>query len=600
LPERETSKELKLGRRLLEDIVGYERLNDFIWDDNINQWHLIARLTIDTVQSDLVPPSTEWHIFVDDEYPRGSINFFPDADKGIKYTFHHQNYNRLREGIKWRDGKVCLDTTQGSWGRKRYSTEPFHARTRLRWHVERCLMWLVAAATDTLAEVGDPFELPDYPDATSFRFVFNEDNHSFEKWQNREERSGLFTYCGLGHQSETYPITSFFPPWEDNSDNFWGKYIQEKGQKQKTGAWIMLSDIPIIKPWQMASNFKELSNVCLDQGIDLFNTILRAYTKLQRKRLVLNVVILGFPVSSSIGGTKELIHWFAFEVPRAPKVTGFRDNETLWKRQVSILLSPNNIINWIKTENWNEAQLTSRGRVDQGLRDSRILFIGAGALSATFSEVFGRLGCKNLTIIDFDKFHAGNLSRHTLTVKDVGKNKAEALSRHLNSLFPFQRVDFRNMSINTIFSKQHGFLDDFDVVIDATAEDEVIELLSNQPSPKNSHFFSVSTGYNAERLYCYMRPGSETNNLKDDFERRMATWLQKESETARGESEIIEGIGCWHPLFPARIDDIQMLVGAAFKVIEKHFLTGAGTQLSVVEKKYDDRGDFAGIGINND
>lgn len=97
-----------------------------------------------------------------------------------------------------------------------------------------------------------------------------------------------------------------------------------------------------------------------------------------------------------------------------------------------------------------------------------------------------------------------------------------------------------------------------------------------------------------------MRPGSETNNLKDDFERRMATWLQKESETARGESEIIEGIGCWHPLFPARIDDIQMLVGAAFKVIEKHFLTGAGTQLSVVEKKYDDRGDFAGIGINND
>ena len=603
LPDREPTKELRAARRLLEDMPGYERLGDFSWEERLEKWVLHIRMTIDVPESEYMPTVTEWRVIIDPQYPLGQICFMPDENKGIKHTFQHQNNNRLLNNSKWRSGKICLDTGQGTWGRKKYSPEPVDTINRLKWHVERCLIWLEAAATDTLIENGDPFELPDFPTSTDYRIAFNEDNDSFVRWQSEQRSSGFFNYKPLDQQPETYNISRFDVFSEEVAAKVWGSYINDRNKyaknrnKEKAGLWLMLKHIPVMKPWQIPATFKELDAVCQAQGINLLQILLKTYLRSKREKIKLDLVALGFPVPVRIGSPEELIHWFAFKLI-LPKLNGFRDNEVLWKQQFTELISGTAKIQWIKTENWNSMQLTNRGRISEDLTNSRILFIGAGALGATFAELFGRLGCSNLTFVDYDKVHAGNLSRHTLTLNDVGKNKAEALSAHINSVFPFHRCKFRKNGLEDILSKETAFLDGFDVVIDATGEDDVIQLLSNRLSSKSTHFISVSTGYNANRLYCYLATNSQFANIKNSFKERIDPFLQQDITIMHETSEIIEGIGCWHPLFPARIDDIQMLAGAAFKIIEQQLFRPKEERLVVIEKQYAD-GEFTGVMIKN-
>lgn len=594
--KKELTDELRAARRILEGIRGYERVNDYYWDAQLEQWILQVRLRIDVPGSDYVPVVTEWYILIDPQYPLGQIAFKPATNGGIKHTFQHQNYNWLRDNAQWREGKLCLDTSQGSWGRKKYSTEPVDARNRLKWHIERCLIWLVAAATNTLVERDDPYELPDFPSTTAFRLVFNEDSSSFATWQRERRKSGLFVYCSLDLQPAVYPIHRFDIFSEETAPMAWGTYVTNRNKEERMGIWLMLNQLPVQKPWQIPPTFKELFFVCQDQGVDLVQPITNALSKLQRQDKQASIVTLGFPVPNRIESPNELIHWFAFELV-LPKIKGHRNNELGWKKQLNVLFASSNKINWIKTENWNSAQLTNRGRVPKVLTTSRILFIGAGAVGSVFAELFGRLGCGKLTFVDHDKVQAGNLSRHTLTLNDVGRNKAEALSDRLNSLFPFHTCTFRKKSLEAILRSEPAFLDGFDVVIDATAEDSAIQLISQNLSNKTAHFFSVSTGLNADRLYCYMCPASGFINLHHDFKAKTDPWLQQETIATGETPEIIEGIGCWHPLFPARIDDIQMLAGVTFKLIERQIIQPKAGHLAIAEKQYED-GLFKGVTIN--
>ena len=50
-----------------------------------------------------------------------------------------------------------------------------------------------------------------------------------------------------------------------------------------------------------------------------------------------------------------------------------------------------------------------------------------------------------------------------------------------------------------------------------------------------------------------------------------------------------DGIGCWHPTFPGRSDDIWMAAAVSVKNIEKYITTGQSKQISLVyEQKEND------------
>lgn len=594
---REVSPQLQQARRLLEDISGYELVEDFSWEEAIGQWSLLIRITMEFPATDFVPKSTDWRVLIDEHYPLGAISFMPAADRGIKSTFQHQLHNGQRVGSRWRDGKICLDGSLGSWGRKKYSSEPWDARNRLRWHVYRCISWVSAAATGTLTELNDPMELPDFDRTTAFRIVYSEDETSFGQWSHLPNVSGLFSFIPLGQNPEIYVVTDFEVQKEDLRSQNWGRYIREyHGEKQRRGIWLMLPEMPVLPPWQVPETFDELISICEANEVDFRAEVLKNYTRIRQVGSVPKIIMIGFPLPRFIGKEKELIHWFALEIPIPPKSAGFRNNSFLWEHQVNLIFGKSKKIQWMKSDNWHREQLTNRGKVSGSLIDSKILFIGAGAVGSTLAELFARLGCGNLTFVDFDFIQPGNLSRHILTLKEVGNNKADAVSKYLNSIFPFLECKSEQSSIDSLLSKEPSFLDRFDIVIDATAVDEVIELIAKHISPSTAHFFSVSTGYNADKLYCYHCSNGNFENLLEDFNSEIAQHVEADSQKIEGTDEIVEGIGCWHPLFPARIDDIQMLVGAAFKVIERKVTKEGNARMTIIEKEYE-QDNFLGIRI---
>ena len=67
------------------------------------------------------------------------------------------------------------------------------------------------------------------------------------------------------------------------------------------------------------------------------------------------------------------------------------------------------------------------------------------------------------------------------------------------------------------------------------------------------------------RAYTYVAHGNTFP--ADDFASKLDPWLRFEMD---GYDEELprDGIGCWHALMPARVDDIWMMTGAIVKTIE--------------------------------
>jgi hypothetical protein len=62
-----------------------------------------------------------------------------------------------------------------------------------------------------------------------------------------------------------------------------------------------------------------------------------------------------------------------------------------------------------------------------------------------------------------------------------------------------------------------------------------------------------------------------------------------------------EGVGCWHPVFPARADDVWLLASAAVKCLESAvLLPQSEPQLMVFEQQITERGELIGIKRSNE
>lgn len=110
---------------------------------------------------------------------------------------------------------------------------------------------------------------------------------------------------------------------------------------------------------------------------------------------------------------------------------------------------------------------------ENSLRDKRIILAGCGAIGGYLAELLVRAGAGHghgrLVLVDPDVLMPGNLGRHILGVKDLFRNKAEALRDWVCASFPsatvvVEKTDARNVSFRGA-----------DLLIDATGE----EALSN-------------------------------------------------------------------------------------------------------------------------
>lgn len=553
---------LDAGLRVASSVPGVTIINEV--KAGAGAWELPIMVDANT-ESSLVARVTPWIVKIDRSYPYGAIEAFPATD-GVTATFQHQEANREGAG-SCRTGKLCLDNPY----RNRSGTlerDPIgDADSRLAWHLARTQEWVARAALGTLVHDGDPFEVPRIQHRGNVHVIHDESTASLSMWRPHLGRFGQVYFRNTAVPNTI--VASKFTAYDQESViRSSSLFLDGPPARNVHGVWWLWKKPIVLAPWRAAVTWGELAAVGADQGIDVFASleeIAYAVRKADRGRTYL---MLGYPMPNKIGGPDHEIHWETVWLPflsnEPPK--GYRPKpKFLWLNDRQQHFGDKRKLEFVETKNWHADRLQARGRLPESIYRNRVAIIGCGALGSAVAELLIRSGLRELMLIDGEVLVAGNLARHVLTSTSVGRGKADSLAKRLREISPSAKIDIVPHHLHEP-QMLHDRLDDAELVIDCTATDEIPLLMASTYWSIARRFISASFGYGAQRLFLFRAVG--TKFPVREFNLAVTPWLERERRVWSKAGEILEGAGCYSPLFPARADDVMGGAVAVVKFIE--------------------------------
>jgi hypothetical protein len=555
--------------------------------------------------SAFVKARTRWCVLIDEEYPFGPIAIHPASAGGLTVTFQHQERNGLAApGCSWRLGKLCLDSPFRAIRQGTVPRDPVgDADGRLRWHVERALLWLGAAAAGTLVAAGDPFELPARPYAAEknlvgIRLVHDEGGQSLSRWIAQPKKAGTAVIAGLPGVTTVLAVAEFKASSGASIRAWKGRGVKPIGEPP-FAMWALWPGPIVNPPWQAPGTWGALRRVGRAQGVDV-DILLKQMAPRLRGAKKRGLLLLGYPMPERVGDRPVEIHWDAVVLPKVPPAStpprGFRANATgSWQRDRLSTFGDAVALEYIHTENWSAERLQARGRLPPTLCRANVAIIGVGALGSLLAEHLVRAGVRTINLFDGDALAAGNICRHAATLVDVGANKADAVTRRLLEVSPAASVKAVGLSLEGGANFVIDALEDSDIVIDCTASNEALSSLATGWWSSPRIFASFSLGAAARRLYSYATIGHQfpLPAFRAAIDPLVISDVTSQSST----TEVYEGPGCWAPLFPARYDDISLAAAVCVKELETVITKRpVADRLRVFERKEIDD-EFAGFGV---
>jgi integrative and conjugative element protein (TIGR02256 family) len=146
------------------------------------------------------------------------------------------------------------------------------------------------------------------------------------------------------------------------------------------------------------------------------------------------------------------------------------------------------------------------------LTGKEVLVLGCGALGAPMAEHCIRAGAQSLTVADIGTVDPGILVRQPYIDADIGFNKARILAKRLRGIYPNVPVTAERGDVVTALVEKTLRPEEFDLVIDATADVAVRTALEAARAPSRSVWPPLITtiiGHDAQRgLVAISRSGS--------------------------------------------------------------------------------------------
>ena len=99
------------------------------------------------------------------------------------------------------------------------------------------------------------------------------------------------------------------------------------------------------------------------------------------------------------------------------------------------------------------------------LHNTTVLIIGAGGLGSNVAFILVRSGIQQLVLVDHDTVAPSNLNRQTYLPSDIGKQKVEALAKHLLDLEPGLKLECHVMPVNR--QNVRNFFEKADIIVEA-------------------------------------------------------------------------------------------------------------------------------------
>ena len=612
------TENLRRARRRIEEIEEITLLKDWTWDTVTKRFYLNISISLAHGSSD-IPQVTEWYAAAAASYPFGPLSIYPSCTNGITNTFPHQSINAFTEQNNlWRKGKLCVDLIDQTLGIRVPEKEPFTVDERLFWNLQRAVLWLRNAVDGTLIKDGDAFELPDFPSHTETAFAFQEDCVSMMVWEDSEE------YCGIARivrkqlrSGQSIALIQSFRSINSQKKLYepvWGTAIDAM-ETYEEALWIRLKEVPVVNGWQAPVNFLDLKRICLSQGIDILN-ILKAFAPHARDGLP-HLLLVGFPIPKHIGELPCEMIWQAIELPvlscgqytnhafhsgkkhstpcEQGAAKGCRPGEMgWWMNDKTTIFLDSMELSWVHSENWSVRTIKGRGKLADKMTKLHIAIIGLGSLGSSIAELLTRAGASHLTCIDGSSLEIGNLCRHTLCLSDLHQSKSSCIAARLTDVDPNIRVKHvdnylsmdENGGINPDLSR-------YDIIIETTGEDQVLALLSISKWTHNTIFCTSSVGLGAKRLYINIQKTGQP--CFNGFLNFVQPYFQKDADDCDLDALPRDGIGCWHPLFPARADDMWLAACTTVKALESFMERVAEENVSLIYATHDEDKLFAGL-----
>lgn len=112
--------------------------------------------------------------------------------------------------------------------------------------------------------------------------------------------------------------------------------------------------------------------------------------------------------------------------------------------------------------------------INPELLNKRILVIGAGGIGSWTVLALAKMGCKDITVMDFDTVSVQNLNAQIYRPADVGRTKCEALADIISDMVTDPNDPHDGYLINTIEKRwEPGMEINYEIVISALDDMEV-------------------------------------------------------------------------------------------------------------------------------
>jgi len=188
------------------------------------------------------------------------------------------------------------------------------------------------------------------------------------------------------------------------------------------------------------------------------------------------------------------------------------------------------------------------------LNNELSLVLGCGALGSKIVMHLARGGQQKLFICDPDIISPHNMTRHALSGEQVGLNKATAIVKTIEQIFPDQNTNIKAYEISGLFFTTDELSKLWKWIFDFTASENVFNSLVNQETLETSKICRANIS-DMGNLGIMLIEGAERNPRIDDLQvylyslydqkPKLKEWLKRENKNAAIKSVIINvGVGC--------------------------------------------------------
>jgi integrative and conjugative element protein (TIGR02256 family) len=472
--------------------------------------------------------SLTFQVHIPEVYPLGDIKFITKDFEGLP----HQNF----------DGSLCLNTNFVN-----------HTFTRLNLEIQKLKSYVRDYYEKGVED--EHYEYSAFDAKGVVTLIFQEDKFNLSRF---DKPFGRFKYSVLSfHRNDKNKITQLTALAQNlgNTEYSWSSSYHKKDKY--IGAWVFLEKEPVHSKKNRFKNWGDLSKILPPDFSDFFRNFCKSSANYRLYPNGLEPYIflaIGYKIPNLDGFE---VHWDLILIPRYDFSRKGLQTIDRYSREII----------WDNTYNASYGRYFGRGALNKNLASRKTLVIGNGAIGSSLSEILARAGLRRIDLADIDIVEPGNICRSSYDFTEVSFSKSAQLKQKLENISPFVEVNiFSELKATSPKSEKYqevfDKLNSYDLIIDCTANNEIIQMLTDMRLSNLVCYISMS---NKAREMIFVT-NSDNSNI---IERRNQMLYSFGTFT---EPEFREGTGCWHPTFEASNFDINQLLNFTVRKINSFFV----------------------------